>query len=641
MSRREIREALKTAAGGNLLDRVIAAIAPVYGARRQKARMFMALAGGYTGASRSRRQTSEWKYTKGQSADADILPDTPGLRDRSRDLVRNEPLAAGAVASVVTSVVGTGLALQSRVDREVLKMSEDQADAWQKTTEREWRLWFESTACDATRTNDGYGLQALAFRAALESGDVFALTPMREIASMPYKLALQLLEADQVSNPDHKMDTNELAGGVELDQWRAPIAYHFQKTHPGALNRPVSGGWTRIAAFGGRTSRRQVLHLYDKLRPGQTRGVPYLTPVIETLKMLGRYTEAELMAAVIAGMFTVFVESERGGLDPNDASGIGGETGAQSSDKDVKLGSGAIVDLNPGEKINIANPGRPNQAFDAFVLSLCRFVGLALELPYEVLIKHFTASYSASRGALLEAWKFYRRKRAWLVQMFLDPVFELWMDEAVALGRIAAPGYFDDPLMRRAYLACEWVGDGPISVDPVKDVEAAKGRVELEISSRAKEAALYDGSRWEDNHAQLVREHEARVRDGLQQTAPEAKPGAPKGSAGKPDEPARERPEKGDKEKKEDETAEALRENAAATRELAVAVAKPQPAPVVNVTTAPITVNPPAVNVAAAAVHVAPPNLSVTMEKGGATRTVVEERDADGRIISTRTEDLK
>lgn len=547
MSRREIREGLRAAAAGNLLDRMIAVVAPVAAAKRQKARMFMALAGGYTGASRSRRQTSAWKYTKGQSADADILPDAPDLRDRSRDLVRNEPVAAGAIAGVVTSVVGTGLALQSRVDWEALGMTEDQAAAWQKGTEREYRLWAESTACDATRTQDMYGLQALAFRATLESGDVFSLTPMRAVPGMPYRTCLQLIESDQVSNPQHGADTSKIAGGVELDAYRAPVAYHFQRTHPGSVYAQASA-WDRIDAFGAKTGRRQVLHLYDKVRPGQTRGVPYLSPVIETLKMLGRYTEAELMAAVVSGMFTVFVTSERGGLDPNDASGIGAETGAQASDKDIKLGPGAIVDINPGEIIETANPGRPNQAFDGFVQSLCRFIGLALELPYEVLIKHFSASYSASRGALLEAWKFYRRRRAWLAATFCQPVYEIWMDEAVALGRIAAPGYFDDPIMRRAYLGAEWVGDGPISVDPVKDVTAAGLRVDLGISTRQKEAALYDGGDWEANHAQLAKERTARLRAGLDQAgaaaaAPAAAPAAgdaPRETAGGSD---KEKPE--------------------------------------------------------------------------------------------------
>lgn len=509
MSRSDVRAALKASAP-NLLDRAIAAVAPVWGAHRQRARMFMALAGGYTGASRSRRQTKEWGHTRGNSADADILWDLPVLRDRSRDLVRNEPIATGAISSIVTNVIGTGLALQCRIDGDALRMSAEQVKVWQKNTQREFNLWAESTDCDATRTHDFYGLQGLVARAALESGDVFATTPLRPLNFQPYGLCFRIYEADQVSNPNDATDKPDLAGGVSLDEFGAPTGYHFLEEHPGALQRK-SRKWTEIKAFGEKTGRRQVIHVYDKLRPGQTRGVPLLAPVIETLKMLSRYTEAELMAAVIAGMFTVFIESERGGVDVNDPSGMGGEVGARASDKDFKLGSGAILDLDPGEKVHFANPGRPNPAFDGFVMALCRFVGIAIEVPYEVLIKHFSSSYTASRGALLEAWKMYRRRRSWIGQMFCDPAYELWMDLAVSSGRIAAPGYFTDPMMRRAYLGAEWVGDGPISVDPLKDINAVEKRINVGVSTLQKESSLHDGGDWESNLEQLGRERKLRV----------------------------------------------------------------------------------------------------------------------------------
>ncbi|MEX0852626.1 MAG: phage portal protein [Bauldia sp.] len=622
MSRREIREALAAAAKPNLMDRAIDYFNPVAGARRLRARMFSAVAGGYTGASKSRRQTAEWSYTKNSSADADAITDLPDLRDRSRDLLRNAPLASGAIAGVVTSVVGTGLALQSRIDAAALGMNDAEAEAWQDAAEREWRLWCEGSACDAARTLDFYGLQALAFRAALESGDVFALTPMRRLRGEPYALCLNIIEADRVSNPKGRTNTSTFVGGVELDGYGAPVAYHIQRSHPGALSR-ISFEWDRIEAFGPKTGRRQVVHLYDKLRPGQTRGVPYLAPVIETLKMLDRYTEAELMAAVIAGMFTVFVESERGGLDPNDGSGIGAETGAQASDKDVKLGSGAIVDLTPGEKVSFANPQRPNQAFDGFVLSLCRFIAVALEIPYEVLVKHFTASYSASRAALQEAWKFYRRRRTWLAAMFCGPVYEAWMDEAVAIGRIAAPGYFEDPLLRRAYLGADWVGDGPISLDPVKDVTAAKDRVDMGMTTLAKETALHDGGDWKENHRQRVKEAAARREAGLDA-----------GAAGQPGAPAR-APADAGKDGGDLETgdrayssmADAILKSADATTAVANALTN-QPSPKV------------VFEKGAIHTEVHPADVSVTVEKGGATRTVVEKRDSEGRIAATRSEEI-
>jgi lambda family phage portal protein len=505
----------------NLVDRAVRYFNPARAQRRMQARLQMeAFSGGnsYTGASKSRRSMKEWHTTSG-SADGDLLGDLPALRERSRDLVRNAPLATGAINTVVTNVIGTGLSLQSRVNREVLGMTEEQAAEWQKNAEREFRMWSESPDCDITRTQNFYELQDLAFRGALESGDSFALLPHLKRPGDAYGLKVQLVEGDRVCNPNFAMNKAGIAGGIELDKNGAPLACHILRSHPGDF-RFKNGEWDRIPVFGEKTGRRNVLHLFKRVRPGQNRGVPYLAPVIEALKQIDRYTEAEIMAAVVSGMFTVFVHSEGQGLDPANQMGMAAETGSRPSDTDIKMASGAIIDLGPNEKIETANPGRPNTAFDPFVMAILRQVGVALELPFEILVKHFTASYSAARAAMLEAWKFFRVRREWIASRFCQPIYETFLAEAIASGRILAPGFFDDPLIRAAYCSAQWQGDGPGAIDPLKESLAVEKRLEIGMSTLAKETAAYDGSDWEDNHAQQVRENAMRREGGLIATQP-------------------------------------------------------------------------------------------------------------------------
>jgi hypothetical protein len=178
-------------------------------------------------------------------------------------------------------------------------------------------------------------------------------------------------------------------------------------------------------------------------------------------------------------------------------------------------GAGKAVNLLPGESVESANPGRPNALFDPFVQAIVRQIGVALELPFEVLIKHFTASYSAARAALLDAWKLFRGRRDWLATNFCQPVYEAWLEEAVAIGRVPAPGFYADPAIRRAWCAAVWTGDGPGSIDPAKEVVAAKERIALGISTRAAESILHDGIDWRVKHKQLVEEEERRREDGL------------------------------------------------------------------------------------------------------------------------------
>lgn len=522
----------------NLIDRVIRYISPVTALRRFRARTYLALTGSYSGASKSKRSLSQWT-THGYDADTDILGDLPTLRERSRDMIRNAPIAGGAVGNVVTNVVGSGLKLQCRIDRTALRMDDERAEAWEAETEREWGMWAGSQECDVARTQTFGDIQELAFRQVLENGDVFCLLPRFRRGMFPYDLHLQLIEADRVSNKNWAADSDTLAGGVEKDAYGAPVRYHICRQHPGNMlyASKKSFEWDVFPAFGEKSGLRNVIHLYRVLRPGQSRGVPYLAPVIDALKQLDRYTEAELMAAVVAGMFTVFVETERGdagfGLFAPDS-----ETGAASSDEDYKLGNGAIVGLAPGEKVNTANPGRPNQAFDPFIKAILQQIGIALEIPYEVLIRHFSSSYSASRAAMLESWRFFRNRREWLARNFCQLVYENWLTEAVALGRVQAPGYFRDYRLRQAYQGSLWIGEAPGQIDPLKEVDAAEKRLTLGLSTLDEETVQITGGDFERNYPRIAKERRMMAEIGMWQPGAKPADGVPR--AAYPSDPPRE-----------------------------------------------------------------------------------------------------
>lgn len=504
----------------NLVERAISSVSPKWGFKRLQYKSAMALMGGYNGASKTRSALRNWNPSITDAND-DVSFDLPTLRGRSRDLVRNAPLAGGAINTIVSNVVGTGLALQSTIDAKYLGMTDKQADAWQTKTEREFLLWAESEFCDATRIQNFYGLQSLSLRSTLESGDIFALTPMLEDSGIPYKLAIQLIEADRVSNPNGKADSDTLISGIEITETGKPVACHICNRHPNRMRSAKAAQWQRVTFRGDQTGRKNVIHLFDRKRPGQLRGIPILAPVIEPLKQLGRYTEAELQAAVVSGAFSVFIKMDPEAFDQmfqNDAKGKYIESGLSwdgSINNNTLDGPGKAVNLLPGESVDSANPGRPNSEFDPFVQAIIRQIGAQLELPFEVLIKHFTSSYSAARAALLDAWRFYRGRREWLASYFCQPIYELFLDHAISNGRISAPGYFSDPMMKKAYSGAIWIGDGPGSIDPQKEINAAEKRIETGISTIAAESLLHDGVDWRTKHAQRVKEQSARKEAGL------------------------------------------------------------------------------------------------------------------------------
>ena len=474
--------------------------------------------GGYIGARRDRSATADWNPGGGSPA-VDILPDLPMLRDRSRDQMRNAPVALGAINTDVLHVVGTGLSYTPAIDAKRLGLTEEQAQTWMENTKWRWKAWAESPDCDYLRQLDFYSLTELAYRAWKESGDSFVLTPMVNRNGQE-QLALQVIEADRVSNPRGQQQSDTLQDGIEMDADSVPVAVHISKNHPGDWRG--TNEWQRRELRGAQTDRRNVLHLFDMLRPGQVRGVPWVAPIIEPLKQLGKWSDAELNAAVVASIFVTFMEMDAEAFQDLYDDDSAGRIINNAQKWSGNMESGKAVNLLPGEKANTQTPGRPNPEFDPFWNAMVRQIGMALGMPIEVLTMHFQSSYTAARGALLMAWRNFNQRRDKMAKLFCQPVLELWLANEVSQGRIACPGFFADRAIRAAWCASMWTGDGPGSVDPLKEVTAAEKRVNMEISTLQAESILHDGQDWEAKHRQRTKEVALQKRDG---TAPAAAPG--------------------------------------------------------------------------------------------------------------------
>lgn len=513
----------------NLIDKAFETFAPVHAVKRAAARKTLkVLNTGYSDGGASHTKNALKGFTaKSTSPVYDIEANLGTLRSRTRSLYMTSPLSKSAINTIKTNVVGGGLKLKARVDYELIGITEEQANELEAQIEREFTLWADTAQCDALGVNNFYELQALFLLGQLMNGDGLCLRKYeRPTFNMPYGLRLQLIEADRLCtplttgfpiggnpsyvewgvNPDNN---NEIYSGVEIDNNGKVVAYHFCNQYPTAQNvgRFLPLEWTRIETYGRETGLRNVLHMFEAERAEQRRGVPVLAPVIEALKQLTRYTDAELMAAVISGMYTVFIRTETPTEMPYDTA-IPDEELIEQNENDYQLGNGAVNMLGLNESIQIADPKRPNTAFNPFVDALCKQIGSALEIPKELLLKEFNSSYSASRAALLEAWKMFRERRELLANAFCQPVYEMFLTEAVANGRIKAPTFFTDPLIRRAYCGADWSGPAPGMIDPVKEVNAAILRVQNGFSTREEETIGLTGGNFIKNAKQLKRENE-------------------------------------------------------------------------------------------------------------------------------------
>lgn len=505
------------------VDRLLAAVAPRFAFNRMAARLRMNYiahgGGGYEGGKSETKDLQEFN-PEVDSAVTDLHPALGKLRSRSRKLVRDSALATGAQALATRSVVGTGLKAEPNPDAQLLGLEEGQAEEWAHRARRLFESWATGEGgCDISREYSFEELQTLVFRGMFEGGDVLVSNRYLPDRGAPFGSCIQLIEPERVSNPRYLPDTHKLAGGVEKDEMSGMVkAYHVAEDHPGETYS-IASDWKRVPAWTPKGVRIARL-VYRRRRIGERRGEPWLATTIRPLKQIERYTHAELTGAVLNSFFTAFVKQEDPRSNPFERNtsgdlGIVGDPGSESytgqvykEKGDIRLRPGLINFLDPGEDIRFPDMSRPNSQFSAFVEKIWQHIGIALGIPYEVLTMRFASSYSASKGALSEAWKTFRAWRMAMVTQFCQPAYDLFLAECVDRGLIDCPGFFDDIVVRRAWSRVRWMGVAPASIDPLKETQAAALKIKTGISTVDQESREMLGTTLAENEAQLRKEAE-------------------------------------------------------------------------------------------------------------------------------------
>ena len=466
------------------------------------------------GASSTLNSLIGWIVDAGNAEDSIDLQSSK-LRQRARDLFEGGGLARSGPETLTTSVVGWGIQPKPKIDGDFLGMTDGAREEAEQAILREWKLWADNTMCDAERQQNFYGLQQLAFLSMLMSGDVFALFGMKENKRTPYQTTVRLLEADRICNPDSSGDSESkesdsggrIIDGVEIDREGAVIRYHIASRSPIAGNDNSELTWKPIDAYGKKTGYPNILHIMTWERPEQRRGIPFVSAEIELIKQFTRYMNAELAGKVVSAMLTIFITSEEDDGKAGMEDAVNEDEKVTDDDLKLELAPGAIYDLPPGKKVATVDPKRSDTQFDSFVNTCITVIASSMGIPKEVLIKKYESNYTAARAALLDFWRTVRVYRTRFNTAFNQPIYEQWLSEAVAAGRIDAPGFFDDPAVRLAWCGCSWMGASMGHVDPLKEVNAAEVRIRNNITTEEQEAMEYNGN----DRSAIVRQRKKEI----------------------------------------------------------------------------------------------------------------------------------
>lgn len=436
----------------------------------------------YEGARRD-RLTSDWA-TSSTSADSEIFSALRLLRERSRDLVRNNPyLKAAIYKTIPNNVVGQGVTFQSQVRRKRLDKLDDSINT---QIEEAWKEWIEEPKwCHTAGKLSLWEIERLIVKSLVESGEVFVRKVKQSFSDSPVPFAIEIIEADQLCDTHayNSYGGNQVKMGVELNEWQRPVAYHFYPYHPGDSGFFRASYNTRLLRLGA----EEIIHLFISDRPNQTRGVPWVHATIGKLRQLNGYEEAEVVAARIQAAIAAFVQSP----DPETL----GTTNPENGERLRDLEPGVIEYLAPGETLASFIPTRPNQGFDNFVRAMLRGAAVSMGVSYEGFTGDFSnTSYSSSRTALLSERDCYKIMQVWLIQNFHRPIFKEWQQLAVLSGRLPINDFFQD---RNRYCKPKFTARGWDWVDPLKETNANKISVEAGFKTLT-DIAAESGKDFED-----------------------------------------------------------------------------------------------------------------------------------------------
>jgi lambda family phage portal protein len=470
-----------------------------------------------------------------------LMVDHEGVRNQVRVLSQTSIHAASLINRDVDTTIDSGLMLSPECQHDILGISPEKAERWNSDVALRFDLFAQDRRSSVTGTLNFYQAQRLWERCIAMDGENFVPLFYFNDTSLLSPLRFGTFDASQIREPAFTW-TGGFTGlfdpmdGIIRDEWGEETGYKVWIRRPGNP-MPEMKTIPRI----GRSGRIMMTHGFEPQFPGQIRGFSSLGVAIHDLEKLSVLALAETEKTINQSniVFTVKSNSDQAAQDPYfNLGGIGSPYGsgpaafgfgnnptpppdaenvteeslqplytpASIPHTDIwKPGSIGVFNLPGKQELVPFQNTAPGTAFNTFVDAQVAYIAAATGQSVETVLMKFSDNYSASRATLILCWRIALQRRYNLACYHLDPIYEMWLSEEIAAGRISARGWAD-PRMRAAWLRHRWQGTGLPVMDPTKSAEAAKMALELGLTTMEDEAVEYNGSSAKANRAKLRQE---------------------------------------------------------------------------------------------------------------------------------------
>lgn len=433
--------------------------------------------------------------------DAVIFQDWIRLLARSREQVQNNDHARKFVQLVRENVAGpNGFPLNAQI-KDPSGRSDLPAS---KAIEEAFALWSKKGNWDVTGALSRADGERLAAGSAASDGEFIAVFRYGKEAG-PYGFSVQLMDP-MLLHPMHfepLTNGNHIRHGIEFNKYGRPVNYWFKIQDEMQIGYTISFGQKYEVV-----PASNVVHCFVPEMVGQKRGLPWTRTALWRMRMLQGFEDAAVTNARIAA-------SKMGFFRDPDADDDGEE----------------IMDAEPGTFGNIGSkefvawdPAFPNGEFDPFVKSCLRSISAGLGVSYNNLASDLTGvNFSSIRQGALDEREVWKGIQQWMITSFCVPVYEKWLEYALAAEKITING---KPLRLDRldkYKAVTFKGRRWAWIDPTADVAAAEKLLALKLRSRTSIISEMGGDA-EDTWEEISREQDEMDKLGV---VPEPTAGSP------------------------------------------------------------------------------------------------------------------
>ncbi|MDI2091613.1 phage portal protein [Commensalibacter oyaizuii] len=489
----------------------------------------MALNGGwgripYDAADNTGAHTGNW-FPYLTSPDVELNPWRDLIVSRVRDLVRNDGWAAGIITRILDNAIGSVFRPLTKPDYRTLAVKTgfafdaQWASEWSSIVDSHWRSWANDDGryCDTGRRLTFTQMMYAGMCHSLIDGDAVAMVnyiPERLNQQALYATSVQLIDPDRLSNPNQGIDEMYCRGGVKIDRYGAPVGYYFREAHISdyfALDKTAQWEYIDKETEWGRPN---IVHYFESDRASEHRGgAGILTPIVQRLKMITKYDQTEMDAAILNAFLAAYLESPFDPVSAADALGVEDDMKQYQANrseyhqgKSLTIGDMRIHSLFPGEKINTISATHPHSQYKEFLNTALRNIAAGTGVTAQQVSNDWSdVNYSSARAAALEGWKTLTRRRDGFARGFASPIRSAWLEECCMVNDLPWPKGVNDEwlinniaVLKTPISNCQWLGPGRGWIDPVAEKQGSVLGMEAGLSTLQSETAENAGGDWEE-----------------------------------------------------------------------------------------------------------------------------------------------